>query len=1156
MSDFVHLHNHTHYSLLDAMATPKDLLEAAKDDNQPAIALTDHGVMFGCLEFTKLSKKIGVKPIIGMEAYVANGTRFDKNLKTKDGRRKKNYFHLVMLAKNEVGYKNLLKLTTLGHTEGFYYKPRIDRELVEKYSEGIIVSSACIGGVVNNHLVNDDMEAAMEDARFYQRVFGEDFYLEIQNHFQPADKIILDKVPQIAKELGIKMIATNDIHYMKKEHAVAHNVLLLIRDSNAANSGQANIYDLRYKTPEFYFKTQAEMKDIFKEYPEALENTLEIADKCNYGVETGKIYMPEFPIPEESKAENLDEYLTELTWKGIKEKYDVITDEIKARTEYELGVIINMKFPGYFLITQDFINAAKDRGVRVGPGRGSAAGSIVAYALGITNIDPIPYHLLFERFLNPERVNMPDVDIDFADDKRDIVIEYVKDAYGEEAVCQIITFGKLSSKAVLTDVGRVLGIELNKIREITKAIPVNGGKVTPVAKAVDLPELEWLKKTDDPKLKELVEFSKLLEGKFRQTGIHAAGVVIAPGPVANYVPVHKSAKAKESSVEITSQYSMADIEDAGLLKMDFLGLRTLSIIENTLTMVKDNHGVDIDIDKIDFKDQATYDLLGQGKTLSIFQFESGGMQEYLKQLKPQNLEEITAMNALYRPGPMANIPDFIDRKFGRKPIEYLHPIMEKSLKNTYGIIVYQEQVMQLVQHIADFSLGQADLLRRAMGKKKIDIMEQQKPLFVEGAAKKGITEKLALEIFDLIVAFASYGFNKSHSVAYSYVAYQTAWLKTHYPAEFLAANMTAELNDQAKIVLLTEEAKRFGITVLPPDVNRSFANFRAVGNEIYFGMAGIRNVGIKPVESIIEARNEKKFESFFDFVSRVDTRLCNRKAIESLIYAGAFDSLEAGHRAQLIASVDEALEYAKAKQESTKSNMDSLFGGESCADLKEPTLPQIKPWDKKYVLEKEMEVLKFYISGHPMEDYVPYWNSVATFKLDERNIQDKSQVRIVAMITEMRTKLDKKNRTMAFLNVEDVRGKAEVIFWSNTYEKCHHALQKDSVVVIEGKVEINDENVKIIADTAFPVSESIDRFAKGYSVWIDRQSVTEDKIKSIYDKFKQENAKSLMHFYVYDESKDYKKHYFTHETNIPVNEEVLNGLVEMLGIYNVKLALV
>ncbi len=1094
-----------------------------------------------------------MKPIVGMEAYVANGTRFDKNLKTKDGRKKKNYYHIVMLAKNEVGYKNLLKLTTLGHTEGFYYKPRIDRELIERHKEGIVISSACIGGIVNNHLVNNDFEAAMEEARFYHKLFGEDFYLEIQNHFQPADKIILDKVPLIAKELGIKMIATNDIHYMQKEHAVAHNVLLHIRDANAANAAQLNIYDLRYKTPEFYFKSQAEMKSIFKDYPDALDNTLEIADKCNYGVETGKIYMPEFPIPKESKSENLDEYLTELTWKGIKEKYGEITEEIKARTEYELGVIIDMKFPGYFLITQDFINAAKDKGVRVGPGRGSAAGSIVAYALDITNIDPLPYNLLFERFLNPERVNMPDVDIDFADDKRDVVIEYVKDRYGEEAVCQIITFGKLSSKAVITDVGRVLGIELNKIREITKQIPTNGGKVTPVEKAIELPELEWLKNTTDPKLKELVEFSKLLEGKFRQTGIHAAGVVIAPGPVANYVPVYKPAKAKESSVEISSQYSMADIEDAGLLKMDFLGLRTLSIIENTLTMVKDNHGVDIDIDKIDFHDQATYDLLGQGKTLSIFQFESGGMQEYLKQLKPQNLEEITAMNALYRPGPMANIPDFIDRKFGRKPIEYLHSTMEESLKNTYGIIVYQEQVMQLVQNIADFSLGQADLLRRAMGKKKLEIMEQEKPKFVEGAAKKGISEKLALQIFDLIVAFASYGFNKSHSVAYSYVAYQTAWLKTHYPAEFLAANMTAELNDQAKIVLLTEEAKKFGINVLPPDVNRSFANFRAVDNEIYFGMAGIRNVGIKPVDSIIAARTEKRFDSFFDFVTRVDTRLVNRKAIESLIYAGAFDSLETGHRAQLLAAVDEALEYAKAKQESSKSNMDSLFGGEVSADLKEPELHDIKPWEKKYVLEKEMEVLKFYISGHPMEDYVPYWRNVASFKLDQRDIKDKTHVRIVGLITEMRTKLDKNNNTMAFLTVEDVKGKAEVIFWSNSYKKCHHAILPDSVVVIEGKAEVSDDKVKIIADDAFPVLESIDRFAKGYSLWIDIQTVTEDTIKSIYKKFKKENAKSIIRFNVFDDSKHYKKLLIADEVEIPVNEEVLNGLVDIFGIYNVAL---
>ncbi|MBI5323695.1 MAG: DNA polymerase III subunit alpha, partial [Ignavibacteriae bacterium] len=687
--DFVHLHNHTHYSLLDALCTPDELIKAAVEDGQKALALTDHGVMFGCYEFYRKAKAAGIKPIIGFEAYVSNGSRFDKTA-GKAKTKKKNYYHLVLLAKNQTGYQNLLKLTSLAHTEGFYYKPRIDKELLEKYNEGIVASSACIAGVISHHLINNDYDKAYEEAKYYKDLYGDDFYIELQSHFLTDDQIVLSEAPKIAKKLGLKTIATNDIHYLKGDHAIAHNILLNIKDVTAATSGQVDIYKLRYRTPEMYFKTKEEMYKLFVDFPDALENTLEVADKCNVNLDSG-LHMPEFPLPKEKQHLSNSDYLEELTFEGLKKKYKIITDEIADRAKFELNVINKMNFPSYFLIVSDFISAAKGLGVTVGPGRGSAAGSIVAYALGITNIDPLPYDLLFERFLNPDRISMPDIDIDFNDETRERVIEYVRQKYGEECVAQIITFGKLSSRAVLTDVGRVLGVELQKIKEITSKIPVVQGKVADLKDALELSELKWVKNSDDPKIKELINYSLLLENKFRNSGIHAAGVVIAPKDIREFVPVFHASKSKGGAAEIATQYSMNELESAGLLKMDFLGLRTLSIIDRTLKMIRINHGIEVNIDEIDFKNEKTYELISNGDTLAVFQFESQGMQDYLRQLKPKDLEELTAMNALYRPGPMANIPDFIDRKHGRKPIQYLHPLMEKSLKNTYGIIVYQEQ---------------------------------------------------------------------------------------------------------------------------------------------------------------------------------------------------------------------------------------------------------------------------------------------------------------------------------------------------------------------------------------------------------------------------------------------------------------------------------
>ncbi|MFA6570210.1 MAG: DNA polymerase III subunit alpha [Bacteroidota bacterium] len=1160
MIDFVHLHNHSHYSILDALCTPAQLLESAIADGQKAIALTDHGVMFGSVEFfrkadeiNKEAKKQLIKPLIGFEAYVANGSRFDTSAgKAKTKRR--NYFHLVLLAKNQTGYKNLMKLTSLAHLEGYYYKPRIDRELLEKYNEGIIALSACIAGEVNANLINGEYETAFNSAKYHKDVFGEDFYLELQNHHIEDDDIILRDAPKIAKELCIKLVATNDIHYLKSDHAYAHNVHLFIRDSgSSANGDRPDVYRLRYRTPEMYFKTRQQMNELFKDFPEALANTLEVADKCDVSLES-KIFMPDFPIPVDAKAKDLNEYLDEVTMKGLELRYPQITDEILERVKYELDVIKKMNFSGYFLIVHDFVKAAKELGVSVGPGRGSAVGSVVVYALGITNIDPLPYDLLFERFLNPERVSLPDIDIDFSDDKRDKVINYVKEKYGNDSVAQIITFGRMSSRAVLTDVGRVLGIDLSLIKKTTSKVPVEQGKVKPLKEAIELLEIQNLVNVEDPKLKEWIDFSLLLENLNRNAGTHAAGVVIAPGDISDYVPIYQPSKSKNQSIEIATQYSMNDLEYAGLLKMDFLGLRTLSIIDNTLAMIKDNYGIDIDIDKIDFDDEKTYALLSCGNTLGVFQFESQGMQEYLRQLKPNNLEELTAMNALYRPGPMDNIPEFIERKHGKKPITYLHPIMEKSLKKTYGIIVYQEQVMQLTRDLAGFSVGKADLLRRAMGKKKAKEMEKEKIPFIEGAAKNVITAKLADEIFELIQKFAKYGFNKSHSLAYSYLAFQTAWLKAHYPTEFLAANMSAELNNLDKIVLLIEEAKNFGIKILPPDVNRSMAEFTAHDNSIFFGLAGLKGIGVSAVESIVKARNESPFVSFYDFVARCDAKAINRRVLESLIASGAFDSLKSGHRASLMMSVDSALEFSKAYQENQK-NQDDLFGNGKKSALYEPKLKEAPPWSEKFQLEKEKEVLNFYISGNPMDRYKAHIESLGTVYLgkEESGLTGK-EVRVCAMITEIRNTYDKNRNPIAFVTIEDYTGKGDCNFWDTACKKFKDLLQPDAILMFIGKLEPSEANMKINVKEVITLETAFKRYCKGYSITIDSERIPAGKIEEMSKKLRDRKSSSKVIFnLILKENRQVKKtQYVSTSIDIPVSQATTDALINIFGKNNIR----
>lgn len=1148
MSDFVHLHNHTHYSLLDAACTPDQLIQAAKADGQSAIAITDHGVMFGCFEFYKKAKKAGVKPIIGCEVYIAVNSHTDKERVIDPSGKKRNYYHLVLLAKNEQGYKNLLKLTSIGHTEGYYYKPRIDFALLKQYHEGLIATSACLAGPVNAPMLLGDFETAKRNAKLLKDIFGSDFYIELQDHGMEEDKIVLAHAPKIAKELGIKIVVSNDAHYIEKEHAYAHNVLLHInKDASFAKETNFDVRrDLRYRVPEMYLKTQQQMKELFKDFAEGIETTLEIAEKVDLTIPTS-LQMPQFPIPNTSDATTLEDYLEEITKIGLEKRYPVITSEILDRTDFELSVIKKMGYAGYFLIVQDFIQAARDMNVRVGPGRGSAAGSIVAYALGITNIDPLRYDLLFERFLNPDRVSMPDIDVDFSDDKRERVIDYVKEKYGIESVAQIITFGTLSARAVLKDVGRVLGIELSIINSITEKIPVTQGKVMPLSEAITTPELRWINESTDPRLKDLIEFSLVLEGRARNSSLHAAGVVIAPGPISDFVPVYKT-----PATEPATQYNMKDLEEAGLLKMDFLGLRTLSIIDNTLAMIEQNTGRKIDIDSVDFSDERVYQLFSKGQTLAVFQFESEPMQNALRNLQPTNLEDLIAMNALYRPGPMDNIPEFIDRKHGRKANTYLHPAMQPILERTYGIIVYQEQVMQLVQVLAGFTLAQSDLMRRAMGKKDAAEMAKQRSIFVEGAkAHTNMDAALADEIFELIQKFASYGFNKSHSAAYAYLAYQTAYLKTHYPAEFLAANMTAELNDQDKIVQLMEEAKRYGITVAPPDVNKSMATFTTTNNTIFFGMAGIKTVGINAVDALVRARATAPFSSIFDFAARVDARVVNKRLLEALVCAGAFDSCSNGaHRAQLFSAIEPAIEYGKRANGAVVSTMESLFATEDIAKPQEPGLPPVPEWQERDRLRKEREYLSFYISGHPLREHTIAVNSFSSMFISKPDGIPSGQVqRICGIISDIRTRLDKRENTMAFVKVEQFSGTCECIFWSDKYKQFSSLIETDAVLVFCGKVEINGDNVKMIVDDVYTMDQAQKKLSKGYVIRLQSTMNNFDSLQQLKEMCNTSSAQHKLSFVV--QKPDGNSHYTTN-AKITSSVETTKFLMQSFGEQSVR----
>ncbi|KPK99346.1 MAG: DNA polymerase III subunit alpha [candidate division Zixibacteria bacterium SM23_73_3] len=1061
-ADFVHLHVHTQYSLLDGAIKLDDLMAQAKEFKMPALAITDHGNMFGAVEFYQKCMASGIKPLIGCEVYVA----------PQDRRKKEPIrglpdagYHLILLVRNQSGYKNLMRLSSIGYLEGFYHKPRIDREVLRQHTEGLLALSSCLRGEIPSLLLEGKYNKARDVAEEYKDTFGEgNFFLEIQNHQIEEEKKVIPLLAKLAEEANLGLVATNDCHYLKKEHAPAHDALLCIQTGKKITDTDR----LKFANDQMYFKSPEEMKKLFADFPSAVENTLRIAEACNLDLEFGKTHLPEFPPP--PGFDDLDSYLEFLAKKGLAQRYSKVTPGLEERLEYELKVIKQMGFAGYFLIVKDFIDYARNKSIRVGPGRGSVGGSLVAYCLGITNLDPIKYGLLFERFLNPERISLPDIDIDFSDRERDKIIRYVINKYGENNVAQIITFGTMAARAVIRDVGRVLDIPYSEVDRIAKMIPWVPDMTLRRAQE-QRGDLRTLVKSD-PRIEKLMSYSEILEGLCRHASTHAAGVVIAPKALNEYVPLYKGSKG-----EITTQYDMKGIEEIGLLKMDFLGLRTLTVIDDTLKMLREDKNIISDIDSVPLDDKKTFQLFSKGLTVGIFQFESSGMREYLSKLKPESLDELTAMNALYRPGPLDSkmTDEYIDRKRGLKKIVYEHPLLEPVLKETYGVIVFQEQVLKIASDLAGYTLGKADILRKAMGKKKAKLMVQQREEFKKGAKAKGIKHPVADKIFDLMATFGRYGFNKAHSAGYAYLAYQTAYLKAHYPVQFMAASMSSEIGNTDRIVVLMEECKRMGIEVLPPDVNESGGRFKVVENKIRFGLEAVKNVGHGAIQAIIIAREKLgKFKSLLQFCAEVDLGAVNKRVIESLIQSGAFDSVSK-HRAQLMACLDVAANYGQALQEDKKRGQTSLF--DLAGEIKTTPVPKmadVPEWPISEILSKEKEMLGFYVSGHPLTRYEEELKIFVT--RDTQTIEDAKdgeELYIGGVITQVKTKIDRKKKQMAFATLEDFVGRVEVVIFSDCYEKNRRFIRADSMVLARGRASTREgEKAKLVASDIISLSKA------------------------------------------------------------------------------------
>jgi DNA polymerase-3 subunit alpha len=1052
MAEFVHLHNHSDFSLLDGAASVPSMVARAKALGMTALALTDHGNMFGAAKFYDACKDAGIKPIVGCEFYVAGGSRFERT-GTENGNK---YWHLILLAKDKSGYKNLLKLSSAAYTEGFYYKPRIDFEILSRHAEGLICSSACIAGEIPSLALMGKEAEAEAVAMRYAELFGKDgFYLELQDHGIPEQKAANKALVAMAARTGLPLICTNDMHYLERSDAEAHDVLLCI----GTNRKRDEPGRMRFHGPEFYMKTQDEMAAIFAELPEALANTLKIAEMTDLEIDYPGPMLPDYEFPAEYASP--EEYMRHLTFEGLKRRYPVVTAEIRDRAEYELGVIIKMKFTGYFLIVWDFIHWSKENGIPVGPGRGSGAGSIVAYSLRITDIDPLKYNLLFERFLNPERISMPDFDIDFCFERRGEVIDYVTAKYGSDRTGQIITFGTLKAKAVLKDVARALDIPYEDANNIAKLVPEDP-KMTLAKAFAEEPKLEAL--VDDPKYKDLFEIAKKLENKNRHTSFHAAGIVIGKTALTDFVPLYKDPKTGIVSTQFTMDY----LEKCGLVKMDFLGLKTLTLIKHTIDLIR-KRGIEIEEEKIPEDDKRTFALLGEGKSTSVFQFESTGMQGILKQAKPNCMEDLIALNALYRPGPMDYIPQYIESKSGRAPITYPDPCLEPILKETYGVIVYQEQVMQVAQRIGGYSLGQADLLRRAMGKKKHEVMVKEKEKFIEGAVKNGFKSDDADRIFEILIPFAGYGFNKSHAAAYSVVAYRTAYLKANYPAEFMAANLTNEINNTDKLTEYIGEARSMGLEVLPPDLNRSEAHFSVAEGRIVYGFLGIKGVGEGVANAIVAERGKNgPYASFIEFVERMGTSSMNKKTLECLANAGCFDSV-GNTRRELVQDIERAVEYCQAKEAAGRYGQASLFEGSGEEEYPPFSVNKAEEFPRADILRIEKELLGFYFSGHPMDEWSKIWErcSDADLAHPERASADKTYT-VIAMLKEFREIFTKAGKKMAFGSLEDPAGSIEIVVFADALEKWRDKFAVDSVLCLKGKIDLTRGN------PSFKVEEYVD----------------------------------------------------------------------------------
>lgn len=1181
-----HLHLHTEYSLLDGSGKIKKLVKKAKELGMESMAITDHGVMYGCVDFYKAAKEEGIKPILGCEVYVASKSMLIKNVDKDNGTN-----HLVLLVKNETGYENLMKIVSAASIDGFYYKPRVDHDYLRAHSEGLIALSACLGGEVQKALLNENYEKAKDIALTYKDIFKEGFYLELQNHGMEEQRKVNELNIKLSKETGIPLVATNDVHYIEQRDSKSHDILMCIQTGKTVEDHDRR----RYPSDQFYLKSADEMYDMFSYIKEALENTIKIADQCNFDYEFHVSKLPKFPLPTDEDDPYI--YLRDTCFKGLLERYSVFDDikheeydydkifkmreeneEAKVlidRLDYELGVINQMGYVDYFLIVWDFIRYSNEQGIPTGPGRGSAAGSIVAFTLGITKIDPIKYSLLFERFLNPERVSMPDIDSDFCYERRQEVIDYVVEKYGENNVSQIITFGTMAARACIRDVGRAMNYSYAEVDRIAKMIPTMLG-IT-IEKALDLnPELKTAYDTD-MRVQNLIDVSKDLEGLPRHSSTHAAGVVIASKPLVEYVPLQKNEDM------IVTQFGMNTLEELGLLKMDFLGLRTLTVMNDALRMIKYNRGVDIDLDKIDFDDREVYKMIGEGKTAGVFQLESAGMVSFMKELKPDSLEDIIAGISLYRPGPMAEIPRYIERKKNPDKVEYVTPELEDILNVTYGVMVYQEQVMEIVRKLAGYSMGRSDLVRRAMSKKKHKVMEEERKNFiygiedsdgnieVPGCLRNGISEEAANKIYDMMMDFASYAFNKSHAAAYGVVGYQTAYLMKYYPVEMIAAMLNSVMGINEKVAVYIKFAETLGIQVVPPDINKSYSKFTVEGDKIIFGLAAIRNVGVNVVEGIVKAREGKgEFTSIMDFINKLDLGTINKRAVESLIKAGAFDSFGV-FRSKLLAVYEKLMDGVAGDKKRNIDGQISLFAVEEEISMPEINYPNIKEFNKRNLLSMEKEMTGMYLSGHPLDEYTKSLEMQTTtsvssiFKVhkaieeniskginieeivDQMPIKDNETVILGGILTEVNQKVTRNNTIMAFLKLEDLSGEIEVIVFPRTLDRVRESIAEDALVTIKGRISLKeDEPPKLICEKIEGL-EKIDS-NKIYVRVNDEEAVKKAnyELRRGFEEYKGEAA-----IYVFNASNN-KSYRLAREAWVNLGTDIITVLKDKYGEDNIK----